>query len=145
MARIPMASDVAELIGSAAEKVENRSLLLDKFIFHKRWPLEADAQGREAKRDDASRWSFMRIAGQVHLPQALAAGGRCPGPGGEAGRCFTLEFHAHCWTSSSSTSAGRWRPMPRAGRRSGTMLHAGVSCALLDKFIFHKRWPLEAD
>ena len=62
MARIPMASDVAELIGSAAEKVENRSLLLDKFVFHKRWPLETDARDREVKWDDASRWSFMRIA-----------------------------------------------------------------------------------
>ena len=62
MARIPIVSDVAELIGSAAEKVENRSLLLDKFVFHKRWPLEADERGHEVKWDEASRWSFMRIA-----------------------------------------------------------------------------------
>jgi CRISPR-associated protein Cmr6 len=62
MARIPMASDVAELIGSAAEKVENRSLLLDKFAFHKCWPLATDPDGREIKWDDATRWSFMRIA-----------------------------------------------------------------------------------
>ena len=62
MARIPIASDVAELIGSAAEKVENRSLLLDKFAFHKRWPVETDQRGREVKWDEASRWSFMRIA-----------------------------------------------------------------------------------
>jgi CRISPR type III-B/RAMP module RAMP protein Cmr6 len=62
MARIPIASDVAQLIGPAAEKVENRSLLLDKFVFHKRWPVEIDERGREVKWDDASRWSFMRIA-----------------------------------------------------------------------------------
>ena len=62
MARIPIASDVAELIGTAAEKVENRSLLLDKFVFHKRWPVETDERGREVKWDEASRWSFMRIA-----------------------------------------------------------------------------------
>lgn len=62
MARIPIASDVAELIGQAAEKVENRSLLLDKFAFHKRWPVETDKRGREVKWDEASRWSFMRIA-----------------------------------------------------------------------------------
>ena len=62
MARIPIASDVAELIGQAAEKVENRSLLLDKFVFHKRWPVETDERGRDVKWDEASRWSFMRIA-----------------------------------------------------------------------------------
>jgi len=62
MARIPIASDVAELIGQAAEKVDNRSLLLDKFAFHKRWPVESDESGREIKWDEASRWSFMRIA-----------------------------------------------------------------------------------
>jgi CRISPR type III-B/RAMP module RAMP protein Cmr6 len=57
-----MAGDVAELIGQAAQKVENRSLLLDKYVFHKRWPLERDSHGGEIKWDDASRWSFMRIA-----------------------------------------------------------------------------------
>ena len=62
MARIPIAADVAELIGAAAQKVENRSLLLDKFAFHKRWPAERDSLGREIKWDEASRWSFMRIA-----------------------------------------------------------------------------------
>jgi CRISPR-associated protein Cmr6 len=62
MARIPMASDVAELIGPYAEKVENRSLLLDKFAFHKRWPVEDDDRGRDIKWDEASRWSFMRVA-----------------------------------------------------------------------------------
>ncbi len=62
MARIPAASDVAELIGVDAEKVENRSLLLDKFVFHKRWPLETDELGGEVKWDEASRWSFVRIA-----------------------------------------------------------------------------------
>jgi CRISPR-associated protein Cmr6 len=62
MARIPLAGDVTELIGPSAEKVENRSLLLDKFVFHKRWPAVTDSGGREVKWDEASRWSFMRIA-----------------------------------------------------------------------------------
>jgi len=61
-ATIPMAGDVAELIGPAAEAVENRSLLLDKFVFHKKWPAAQDAYGGEVKWDEASRWSFMRIA-----------------------------------------------------------------------------------
>jgi len=56
MARIPMASDVAELIGSAAEKVENRSLLLEKFCFHKSWGLG------DLKANDAHRWTLMRIS-----------------------------------------------------------------------------------
>jgi CRISPR type III-B/RAMP module RAMP protein Cmr6 len=56
MARIPMASDVAELIGSAAEKVENRSLLLEKFCFHKSWGLD------DLKSNDAHRWTLMRIS-----------------------------------------------------------------------------------
>lgn len=36
-ATIPMSGDVAELIGANAEKIENHSLLLDKFVFHKHW------------------------------------------------------------------------------------------------------------
>lgn len=62
---IPMPGDLAELIGAAAEKVENRSLLLDKFVFHKKWPVveETTRRGRDfVKWDEASRWSFMRIA-----------------------------------------------------------------------------------
>jgi CRISPR-associated protein Cmr6 len=82
MARIPIAGDVAELIGPAAEKVENRSLLLDKFAFHKRWPIVADARGREIKWDDASRWSFTRIAdgaAQLLGREALAKRNRAGG------------------------------------------------------------------
>lgn len=62
MAKIPMTADVAALVGTAAEGVDNRSLLLDKFAFHKRWPDVPDAAGRPTKWDDASRWSFVRIA-----------------------------------------------------------------------------------
>lgn len=64
-ATIPMTGDVAKLIGSAAQHVENRSLLLDKFVFHKRWPVveEQTHRGRDfVKWDEASRWSFLRIA-----------------------------------------------------------------------------------
>jgi CRISPR-associated protein Cmr6 len=61
-ATIPMSGDLAELIGPAAERVENRSLLLAKFSFHKKWPVVTDDRGREVKWDEATRWSFMRIA-----------------------------------------------------------------------------------
>lgn len=54
-AAIPMSGDVAELIGANAEKVENRSLLLDKFIFHKGWGSDG------IKRDSAHRWSLLRV------------------------------------------------------------------------------------
>lgn len=85
-AAIPMSGDVAKLIGSAAQHVENRSLLLDKFVFHKRWPVveEQSRRGRDfVKWDEASRWSFVRIAdgaGQILSKEATEkrrkAGGR---------------------------------------------------------------------
>ena len=53
IAKPPIAPDVAEVIGECAEKVESRSLLLDKFVLHKSWPMEMD---------NASRWSFIRMA-----------------------------------------------------------------------------------
>lgn len=56
-----MSADVAALIGDAAEKLENRSLLLEKFSFHKKWPVTQDDRG-PVKWDEASRWSFIRIA-----------------------------------------------------------------------------------
>lgn len=59
IAKPPISPDVAEVIGTYAEKVENRSLLLDKFIIHKSWP-EDDILRR--KLDDAVRWSFIRCA-----------------------------------------------------------------------------------
>ncbi len=62
MVQIPMSGDVAEIVGDLAERVENRSHLLDKFIFHKSWPVAQDEQGIPVKWDDASRWSFTRIA-----------------------------------------------------------------------------------
>lgn len=55
MARIPIARDVAELVGDFAEGVENRSLLLEKFMFHKDWGLDG------LRSNDAHRWSIMRI------------------------------------------------------------------------------------
>lgn len=64
-ATIPMPGDVAKLIGDAAQFVENRSLLLDKFVFHKRWPVVEEQKRHHrdfVKWDEASRWSFMRIA-----------------------------------------------------------------------------------
>lgn len=58
--KIPLARDVAGVVGDYAQKVENRSLLLDKFVAHKAWPLQ---HGVEGKWDDATRWNFLRVAG----------------------------------------------------------------------------------
>jgi CRISPR/Cas system CMR subunit Cmr6 (Cas7 group RAMP superfamily) len=56
MARIPIAPDVAALVGDFAEGVQNRSLLYEKFSFHKSWGLDG------LKHNDAHRWSILRIA-----------------------------------------------------------------------------------
>lgn len=86
MLRIPIVSDVAELIGPVAEKVENRSLLLDKFPFHKSWPKTNDSDGKPIKWDDASRWSFTRIANgapQILLQEASKKRSRSKGSNAE--------------------------------------------------------------
>lgn len=59
----PIAPDVADVIGDCAEKVENRSLLLDKFVVHKSWPpVFLESTHQPTRMDDASRWSFIRMA-----------------------------------------------------------------------------------
>lgn len=55
-----MSPELKSAIGEFAEQVDNKSLLLDKFIFHKSWPQNNNE--RPNKWDEASRWSFMRIA-----------------------------------------------------------------------------------
>lgn len=57
--KIPLAHDVAGVIGDFAQKVENRSLLLDKFAAQKAWPPLGSLPG---KWDDATRWNFLRLA-----------------------------------------------------------------------------------
>lgn len=64
MAQIPMTADVAAVIGTYGERIQNRSLLLDKFVFHKSWPVAYEESGKTVKWDEATRWSFMRIANQ---------------------------------------------------------------------------------
>lgn len=59
----PIAAEVADVIGVWAEQVDNRSLLMDKFVLHKSWPsVYSDVSGTPIKMDDASRWSFIRMA-----------------------------------------------------------------------------------
>ena len=60
LAKPPIVGDVASLVGDYAEKVDNRSLRLKKFSIHKSWPVDPDEPDR--KWDDASRWSFIRVA-----------------------------------------------------------------------------------
>lgn len=55
MAQIPICKETAEVIGPHADKVDNRSLLFDKYPLPK-----VDTSGN--KFDEASRWSLMRIA-----------------------------------------------------------------------------------
>ena len=83
LARPPIPYDVAEVIGECAEKVENRSLLLDKFVLHKSWPAAYSASSHELRIDDAPRWSFIRVAqnGDEYLQREIdncdrAAAGR---------------------------------------------------------------------
>jgi CRISPR/Cas system CMR subunit Cmr6 (Cas7 group RAMP superfamily) len=52
---IPLSDDSAKSVGRYAEKVDNRSLLFDKFPFPK-----VDSSGNEFK--EASKWSLMRVA-----------------------------------------------------------------------------------
>lgn len=63
MVSIPIAGDLADVIGAFAEKVENRSLLLDKFPFHKKWGCG------DLKAHDAHRWTLLRVcdSGQAAL------------------------------------------------------------------------------
>lgn len=56
MACVPIAGDLLAIIGPFAERVENRSLLLDKFPFHKKWGLG------ELKANDAHRWTLLRVS-----------------------------------------------------------------------------------
>ena len=62
-AKPPISPQVAEVIGDYAENVENRSLLLDKFVLHKSWPpINLETTREPMRMDDASRWSFIRMA-----------------------------------------------------------------------------------
>ncbi len=53
---IPLAKDVASLVGEWAERIENRSLLHDKFALPKVW-----GQPPGGKLNDAGRWNILRI------------------------------------------------------------------------------------
>jgi CRISPR-associated protein Cmr6 len=55
MSQIPITRDYAAAAGDCCEKVENRSLLLDKFALPKNW-------GEAVKENAAASWSLMRIA-----------------------------------------------------------------------------------
>lgn len=84
----PISPDVADIIGAWAERVDNRSLLMDKFVLHKSWPTVYAGSGSTIKMDDASRWSFIRMAqnGGAYLQRERAklereATGRNVSPG----------------------------------------------------------------
>jgi len=56
MKPLPLSPDVADLVGEYAENVENRSLLLEKFILPKNWLSDSP------KLNDAGRWSLLRMS-----------------------------------------------------------------------------------
>lgn len=61
--KLPIPADVADVVGAWAERVDNRSLLKDKFVLHKSWPVvRSEISGKAIKMDDASRWCFIRMA-----------------------------------------------------------------------------------
>ena len=67
MSQIPITKEYAEAVGLWCERVENRSLLHEKFAFPKEW-------GGDNKVNQASIWSLMRIAanGSILLTQLAA-------------------------------------------------------------------------
>ena len=79
IAKPPITPDVAEVIGDCAENLESRSLLLDKFVLHKSWPtVVLDATHQPMRMDNASRWSFIRLAqnGEAFLRREMGNCGR---------------------------------------------------------------------
>jgi len=54
-----MPNDLAEIVGENAQKIENRSLLADKFAYPKQW-LNTDL----GKGQKANRWSLMRLSSE---------------------------------------------------------------------------------
>jgi CRISPR type III-B/RAMP module RAMP protein Cmr6 len=90
MASIPIAGDLADVIGSFAERVENRSLLLDKFPFHKQWGLG------DLKAHEAHRWTLLRVCdgGPAVLMQEAKAkerAGRSPANNPEKAQKLRIE------------------------------------------------------
>lgn len=67
MSQIPITKEYAEAVGLWCERVENRSLLHEKFAFPKEW-------GGDNKVNQAANWSLMRIAsnGATLLKQKAA-------------------------------------------------------------------------
>jgi len=55
MKPLPISTDVAALVGPYAEGVENRSLLMEKFVLPKNWLSDTP------KLDTAGRWSLLRV------------------------------------------------------------------------------------
>ncbi|MDR2674517.1 MAG: type III-B CRISPR module RAMP protein Cmr6, partial [Opitutaceae bacterium] len=58
MSKIPLAKDYAEAVGVWCDKIENRSLLFDKFVFPKTW---GDTNADTVRSDNAHRYTLMRI------------------------------------------------------------------------------------
>ena len=66
---IPLTKDVADLVGDWAERVDNRSLLSEKFALPKSW-----GQPRTGKLGQAGRWNILRIV--TRRPDLRRSGAR---------------------------------------------------------------------
>jgi len=112
MSQIPITREYAAAVGDWCERVENRSLLLDKFAFPKIW-------GDGNKENSASFWSLMRIAsnGAILLQQKAAdleRKARGKNVETEEKRDRLLEEARHCRAlSGTKTGAGLEPLRPR--------------------------------
>lgn len=100
MSQIPVTSEYAAAVGSWCEKVENRSLLLDKFAFPKKW-------GDAVKENQASAWSLMRIAsnGSILLQQKARQLGN-PGRNVQPDKAEAMRASAKVCTALANTQTG---------------------------------------
>lgn len=100
MSQIPITREYAETVGEWCEKVENRSLLHEKFAFPKNW-------GDSVKEDKASNWSLMRIAsnGSNLLRQAQQRLAN-PGPKVQEPKASDMKAASKVCAALSSTKVG---------------------------------------
>ena len=113
MSQIPITKEYANAVGKWCEKVENRSLLHEKFAFPKKW-------GEDVKEDSASYWSIMRIAanGSVLLKQAADKLAK-PGPKVHQDKAENMKAAAQvCGKLANTKTGSNLEPLrPRHSKR----------------------------
>lgn len=134
---IPLSEDLAELIGENAEGVENRSLLIDKFAVPKNWI------GSKIKRDDANRWSLMRLTdeGRTILREAGQEANRKAKKGGYSKNADNARYAANVLPELAKTCGEAKDTQSLRSQHSRRMLslvrsmpegHSATICAKLE-------------